>query len=59
MFGQGALSFIRELGRCLWVTNGEPQSHHFLRLRIAVALQRGNIATALGTMRVDGDFFNL
>ena len=50
VFGQGALSFIRELGSRLTAKTGEPQSHHHLKQTIAVAMQRGNAAAVLGTM---------
>ena len=40
VFRQGALSFIRELGSHLQVKTGEPQTHHHLKQRIAVAMQR-------------------
>ena len=50
VIGQGALSFIREVGSRLQAKNGEPQSHHDLKQRIAVAIQRGNAAAVLGTM---------
>ena len=32
--------------------SGEPRSHHHLLQRIAMAVQRGNIAAVLGTMAV-------
>ena len=58
VFGQGALSFIRELGSRLQAKTGEPQSHHHLKQRIAVAMQRGNAAAVLGTMTdVDNSSF--
>ena len=50
VIGQGALSFIRELGSRLQAKTGEPQSHHHLKQRIAVAMQRGNAVAVLGTM---------
>ena len=54
VFGQEALSFIRELGRRLRVKTGEPQSHFYLQQRVAVAVQRGNTAAVMGTcMRTD------
>ena len=40
VFGQMALSFIRELGLSLQARTGEPQSHQFLRQRNASTLQR-------------------
>ena len=50
VFGQVALSFIRELGSRLQAKTGEPQSHHHLKQRIAVAMQRCNAAAVLGAM---------
>ena len=48
----------RELGSCLQAKTGEPQSHHHLKQRIAVAMQRGNAAAVLGTMTdVDNSSF--
>ena len=47
VFGQEALSFIRELGRHQRVKTGEPQSHHYLQQRVAVAMQRGNTAAMM------------
>ena len=38
VFGQGDKSFIEELGCYLQVKTGEPQSHHHLLQRIAVAM---------------------
>ena len=56
VFGQEALSFIRELGRHLQVKTGEPQSHFYLQQWVAVAVQRGNTAAVMGTcMRTDND----
>ena len=46
-------SFVRELGRRLQVKSGDPQSRNHLRQRLAVAMQRGNAASVLGTMRSD------
>ena len=42
-----ALSFVRDLGHHLQGKTGDPQSHHHLRLRLAVAVQRGNAASQL------------
>ena len=50
VFGQGALSSIRELGRRLQAKPGDPQAHNHLRQRLAVAMQRGNAVSVLGTM---------
>ena len=56
VFKQEALSFIRELGCHLRVKTGEPQSHHYLQQRVAVAVQKESTATVMGTcMRTDND----
>ena len=57
VFGQGALSFIRELGHHLHSKNGDPQPHNHLRQRIVVAMQWGNTVSVLGTMSSDEDPF--
>ena len=49
-FGPEALTFIRDLGRRIMDATQEPLSHHHLRQRIAVAVQRGNAAAILGCM---------
>ena len=49
VFGPEALSFLRELGRRIKAETGEPRSLQFLLQRIAVAVQRGNMAAVLGT----------
>ncbi len=49
VFGPEAGSFLRELGRRIMDSTLEPLSHHFLRQRIAVAIQRGNTAAILGS----------
>ena len=58
VFGQEALAFLQELGHRLWVKTGESLSHHHLLQRIAVAMQRGNTATVLGTMTVPNNDIN-
>ena len=56
LFRQEALSFLWELRYHLQVKTGEPQSHHYLQQRVAVAVQRGNTAAVMGTcMRTDKD----
>ncbi len=49
VFGPEVGSFLHELGRCIMDSALEPLSHHFLRQRIAVAIQRGNNAAILGS----------
>ena len=48
LFGPETLSFIRDLGRRIMDATQEPLSYHHLRLRITVAVQRGNTAALLG-----------
>ena len=49
--GPEALQFLRELGHCLKAETGEPRSIKFLLQRISVAMQRGNAAAVLGTIK--------
>ena len=49
-FGQEARSFLRELAHRMSLSTGEPQSHQFLIQRVAVAVQRGNAASILGSV---------
>ena len=49
--GPEALQFLRELGHCLKAETGEPRSLQFLFQRISVAMQRGNAAAVLGTIK--------
>ena len=49
-FGPEALTFIRDLGQRIMDATQEPLSHHHLRQRIAVAVQRGNVAAILDCM---------
>ena len=49
VFGPEALSFFKELGRCLRARSGEPLSFSHLLQQIGVTIQRGNTATVLGT----------
>ena len=51
MFGEAAVEFSRDLGRCLHKITGEPRSREFLLQRISVAVQRGNAAAVLGSIR--------
>ena len=56
VFGPEARSFLRELGRRIADSTQDPLSHHYLRQRISVAVQRGNTAAILGPM-VTSDCF--
>ena len=51
-FGPEDLTFVRDLRQCIMDATQEPLSHHHLRQRIAVAVQRGNVAAILGSMGV-------
>ena len=48
IFGPNAQFFLRELGHCLSVANGEQWSYSFLLQRLAVTVQRGNAASVSG-----------
>jgi len=45
------MSLVKELGRRMAEVNKEPHSTMFLRQRLSVAVQRGNAACILGTLR--------
>ena len=47
--------FIKELGLQLRQVSGEANSYAYLTQRLSVAVQRGNAASVLGTMKVDSD----
>ena len=49
VFGPEALSFFKELGRCLRARSGEPLSFSHLLQQIGVTIQQGNTAAVLGT----------
>ena len=49
--GPEALQFLCELGHRLKAETGEPRSLQFLFQRISVAMQRGNAAAVLGTIK--------
>jgi len=51
VWGELAMSLVKELGRRLAEVNKEPRSTMFLRQRLSVAVQRGNAAFILGTLR--------
>ena len=40
-----------ELGRRIAAAKNDPRSTYFLRQRLSIAIQRGNAASVLGTMR--------
>jgi len=45
------MSLVKEHGRRMTEVNKEPRSTMLLRQRLSVAVQRGNAACILGTMR--------
>ena len=49
--GPEALQFLHELGHRLKAETREPRSLQFLFQRISVAIQRGNAAAVLGTIK--------
>ena len=49
--GPEALQFLHELGHRLKAETGEPRSLQFLFQRISVAMQRGNTAAVMGTVK--------
>ena len=49
--GSDTLKFIRDLGRRLTDANHETRATSFLKQRISVALQIGNAASVLGTIK--------
>jgi len=51
VWGEQAMSLVKELGRRMAEVNKEPRSTMFLRQRLSVAVQRGNAACILGTLR--------
>lgn len=51
VLGPEALLFLQELGHRLRVATGEQRSQQFLLQRVSVAVQRGNAAAVLGSLR--------
>ena len=47
--GRDARSFLREVGHRVAESTGDPLAHEFLIQRVAVAVQRGNAASILGS----------
>ena len=52
--GPDSLSFLRNLGRRLKATTGEPQSFAYLLQRLSVAIQMGNSASVQSTLELPG-----
>ena len=51
--GPQALSLFREVGNCIRRVTGDPLSFTYLMQRIAVAIQRGNAMSIMGSMTLD------
>ena len=59
-FGPNTATFLKDLGRRIRQTSGEEKSFPYLVQRLAVAIQRGNTASVMGTLGRDlspDDFF--
>jgi hypothetical protein len=50
VWGEQAVSLLKEVGRRICAVSHEPRSTSYLRQRIAVAVQRGNAFCVLGTL---------
>ncbi|HSN23572.1 MAG TPA: hypothetical protein VLS45_05305 [Methylomicrobium sp.] len=50
VWGEQAVSLVKEIGRRICTVTHEPRSTSYLRQRIAVAVQRGNAFCILGTL---------
>ena len=48
--------FLKELGHRLRQVSGEANIFEYLTQRLSVAIQRGNAASVLGTMKVDSEY---
>jgi len=48
--GPEAKALLKEIGKRLTKSTGEPRSSSFLMQRVSVAVQRGNAASVLGTL---------
>ena len=55
VFGSRTTQFLKELGQRLRQVSGEANSYAYFTQRLSVAVQRGNAASVLGTMKVDSD----
>ena len=49
-WGACGLAFINEVGRRIAAVTGDTRSTAFLKQRLALAVQRGNAASVLGTL---------
>ena len=55
MLGPRTTEFLREVSLRLRYVYGEANSFAYLTQRLSVAVQRGNAASVLGTMKVDSE----
>jgi hypothetical protein len=55
VWGQQALSLVKDIGRQIAAVTHEPRSTTFLRQRISLVVQRGNAFCILGTFKFLGD----
>eukprot|EP00731_Ephydatia_muelleri_P016737 Em0009g1161a len=55
VFGPRTTEFLKELGHRLRQVSGEANSYAYLTQRPSVAVQRGNAASALGTIKMDSE----
>ena len=53
VFGPKTTEFLKELGHQLKQLSGEANSFAYLTQRLSVAIQRGNAASVLGTIKTD------
>jgi len=49
-WGKGAIKLVSEIGQKLKEVTGEKRATSFLRQRISIAVQRGNVAGVLETI---------
>ena len=55
VFGPKTTKFLKELGHRFRHMSGEANSFAYLTQRLSVAVQQGNAASVLGTMKVDSE----
>eukprot|EP00731_Ephydatia_muelleri_P026828 Em0018g928a len=55
VFGPKTTEFLKELGHRLRQVSGEANSFAYLAQRLSVAIQRGNAASVLGTIKMDSE----
>ena len=57
--GVEALAFLKDVGRRIAATTGEPHSFQFLLQHLSVAVQRGNAASIVETVQFSGSWNKL